>query len=115
MERAESNDESKLNLMNSSTGSALGEAYLRHNGKPAKIKFIRADINPPADFDLSEDLPRFSLANESPLNLTEKVNWVVMDRMWQPKKIGPQSEAPMSARKPHPWKIPRLRSFQHAI
>src|SRR5713226_8188020 len=59
----------------------IGEAYLRHNGRPAKVKLIRADINPPGDFDLSEDLPRFSEGNEPPLNLTEKVNRVVMDRM----------------------------------
>jgi hypothetical protein len=45
------------------------------------VKLIRADINPPGDFDLSEDLPRFSQGNEPPLNLTEKVNRVVMDRM----------------------------------
>jgi hypothetical protein len=62
-------------------GLGIGEAYLRHNGRPAKVKLIRADINPPADFDLSADLPRFSQGNEPPLNLTEKVNRVVMDRM----------------------------------
>lgn len=62
-------------------GLGIGEAYLRHNGRPAKVKLIRADINPPGDFDLSEDLPRFSQGNEPPLNLTEKVNRVVMDRM----------------------------------
>ncbi|MBI2228729.1 MAG: hypothetical protein HYU46_06460 [Deltaproteobacteria bacterium] len=45
------------------------------------MKLIRADINPPGDFDLSEDLPRFSQGSEPPLNLTEKVNRVVMDRM----------------------------------
>jgi TraM recognition site of TraD and TraG len=62
-------------------GLGIGEAYLRHNGRPVKVKLIRADINPPADFDLSQDLPRFSQGNEPPLNLTEKVNRVVMDRM----------------------------------
>jgi hypothetical protein len=62
-------------------GLGIGEAYLRHNGRPAKVKLIRADINPPADFDLSADLPRFSQGNEPPLNLTEKVNRVVMDKM----------------------------------
>ena len=62
-------------------GLGIGEAYLRHNGRPTKVKLIRADINPPGDFDLSEDLPRFSQGNEPPLNLTEKVNRVVMDRM----------------------------------
>ncbi len=62
-------------------GLGIGEAYLRYNGRPAKVKPIRADINPPADFDLSEDLPRFSQGNEPPLNLTEKVNRVVMERM----------------------------------
>ena len=62
-------------------GLGIGEAYLRHNGRPAKVKLIRADINPPANFDLSADLPRFSQGNEPPLNLTEKVNRVVMDRM----------------------------------
>ena len=62
-------------------GLGIGEAYLRHNGRPAKVKLIRAEIDPPASFDLSEDLPRFSQGNEPPLNLTEKVNRVVMDRM----------------------------------
>jgi hypothetical protein len=62
-------------------GLGIGEAYLRHNGRPAKVKLIRADINPPGDFDLAEDLPRFSQGNEPPLNLTEKVNRVVMERM----------------------------------
>ena len=62
-------------------GLGIGEAYLRHNSRPAKVKLIRADINPPGDFDLSADLPRFSQGNEPPLNLTEKVNRVVMDRM----------------------------------
>jgi len=67
-------------------GLGIGEAYLRHNGRPAKVKLIRADINPPGGFDLSEDLPRFSQGNEPPLNLTEKVNRVVMDRMRAGKK-----------------------------
>jgi intracellular multiplication protein IcmO len=62
-------------------GLGIGEAYLRHGGRPAKVKLIRADINPPEDFDLSADLPRFSQGNEPPLNLTEKVNRVVIDRM----------------------------------
>ena len=62
-------------------GLGIGEAYLRYNGRPTKVKLIRADINPPGGFDLSEDLPRFSQGNEPPLNLTEKVNRVVMDRM----------------------------------
>jgi hypothetical protein len=62
-------------------GLGIGEAYLRHNGRPAKVTVIRADINPPGDFDLSEDLPRFSQGNEPPLNLTEKVNRVVMEKM----------------------------------
>ena len=62
-------------------GLGIGEAYLRHNGRPAKVKLIRADINPPGDFELPGDLPRFSQGNEPPLNLTEKVNRVVMDRM----------------------------------
>jgi TraM recognition site of TraD and TraG len=67
-------------------GLGIGEAYLRHNGRPAKVKLIRAEINPPADFDLSQDLPRFSQGNEPPLNLTEKVNRVVMDRMRAAKR-----------------------------
>jgi hypothetical protein len=67
-------------------GLGIGEAYLRHNARPAKVKLIRADINPPGDFDLSEDLPRFSQGNEPPLNLTEKVNRVVMDRMRAARK-----------------------------
>ncbi len=62
-------------------GLGIGEAYLRHSGRPAKVKLIRANINPPGDFNLSEDLPRFSQGNEPPLNLTEKVNRVVMERM----------------------------------
>ena len=62
-------------------GLGIGEAYLRHNGRPARVKLVRADINPPRDFDLSGSLPRFSQGNEPPLNLTEKVNKVVMERM----------------------------------
>src|SRR6266542_189667 len=62
-------------------GLGIGEAYLRHNGRPARVKLVRAEINPPRDFNLSEDLPRFSQGNEPPLNLTEKVNRVVMERM----------------------------------
>lgn len=62
-------------------GLGIGEAYLRHNGRPAKVKLVRADINPPGKFDLTEDLPRFSQGNEPPLNLTEKVNRVMMERM----------------------------------
>jgi hypothetical protein len=53
----------------------------RNDGRPAKVKLVRADINPPRDFDLSGSLPRFSQGNEPPLNLTEKVNKVVMERM----------------------------------
>jgi hypothetical protein len=71
-------------------GLGIGEAYLRYNGRPAKVKLIRADINPPHNFDLSADLPRFSQGNEPPLNLTEKVNRVVMDRMREAKKSGPK-------------------------
>jgi len=62
-------------------GLGIGEAYLRYSGRPAKVKLIRADINPPSTFDLAADLPRFSQGNEPPLNLTEKVNRVVMERM----------------------------------
>jgi hypothetical protein len=62
-------------------GLGIGEAYLRHNGRPARVKLVRADINPPVDFDLGADLPRFNQGNEPPLNLTEKVNRVVMERM----------------------------------
>jgi intracellular multiplication protein IcmO len=72
-------------------GLGIGEAYLRHNGRPAKVKLIRADINPPEDFDLSQDLPRFSQGNEPPLNLTEKVNRVVMERM-RDAKNNPKEE-----------------------
>jgi hypothetical protein len=50
------------------------------------VKLIRAHINPLGGFDLSEDLPRFSQGNEPPLNLTEKVNRVVMDRMRAARK-----------------------------
>jgi hypothetical protein len=73
-------------------GLGIGEAYLRHNGRPAKVKLIRADINPPRDFDLSQDLPRFSQGNEPPLNLTEKVNRVVMDKM-RAARNSPKEEA----------------------
>ena len=59
----------------------IGEAYLRHNGRPAKVKLIRAEINPPNDFDLAADLPRFAQGKDPPLNLTEKVNRVVLERM----------------------------------
>jgi hypothetical protein len=45
-------------------GLGIGEAYLRHNGRPVKVKLIRADINPPADFDLTEDLPRFETVSQ---------------------------------------------------
>jgi len=72
-------------------GLGIGEAYLRHNGRPAKVKLIRANINPPENFDLTEDLPRFSQGNEPPLNLTDKVNRVVMDRM-RAAKNNPKEE-----------------------
>jgi hypothetical protein len=62
-------------------GLGIGEAYLRYNARLAKVKLIRADIDPPGGFDLSEDLPRFSQGDEPPLNLSEKVNRVVMERM----------------------------------
>jgi hypothetical protein len=83
-------------------GLGIGEAYLRHNGRPAKVKLIRADIKPHGDFDLSEDLSRFSQGNEPPLNLTEKVNRVVMDRMREAKKSWPkgQSETTSQVGKP---------------
>jgi len=74
-------------------GLGIGEAYLRHNGRPAKVKLIRADINPPVDFDLSGDLPRFSQGNEPPLNLTEKVNRVVMERMRAAKTQGSKDDS----------------------
>jgi hypothetical protein len=83
-------------------GLGVGEAYLRYNGKPAKVKLIRADINPPADFDLSEDLPRFSQGNEPPLNLTEKVNRVVMDRMREAKKERASNDTGNTAKKEKP-------------
>ena len=73
-------------------GLGIGEAYLRHNGRPAKVKLVRADIDPPSNFDLSADLPRFSQGNEPPLNLTEKVNRVVMDRM-RAAKNNPREES----------------------
>lgn len=59
----------------------IGEAYLRHKGRPAKVRLIRAEINPPNDFDLAADLPRFAQGKDPPLNLTEKVNRVVLERM----------------------------------
>src|SRR5215831_16860681 len=67
-------------------GLGIGEAYLRHVGRPTKVKLIRADIDPLEKFDLSDDLPRFSQGNEPPLNLTEKVNQVVMERMREAKR-----------------------------
>jgi hypothetical protein len=81
-----------------SHGLGIGEAYLRHNGRPAKVKLIRAEINPPADFDLSADLPRFSQGNEPPLNLTEKVNRVVMERMRAAKNNTNEETADHKAR-----------------
>jgi hypothetical protein len=86
-------------------GLGIGEAYLRHNGRPAKVKLIRADINPPADFDLSADLPRFSQGNEPPLNLTEKVNRVVMERMRAAKNN--EKEEPHDLHKTREPKQPR--------
>jgi len=56
------------------------------------VKLIRADINPPKDFELSQDLPRFSQGNEPPLNLTEKVNRVVMSGMQEAKKNRPKNQ-----------------------
>jgi hypothetical protein len=86
-------------------GLGIGEAYLRHNGRPAKVKLIRADINPPADFDLSADLPRFSQGNEPPLNLTEKVNRVVMEKM-RAAKGNPKEE-------PHNDNVPESKQQKH--
>jgi len=92
-------------------GLGIGEAYLRYNGRPAKVKLIRADINPPEDFDLSEDLPRFSQGNEPPLNLTEKVNRIVMSRMNEAKKNqskddgGNPLQAPGAKRKKQKGKV----------
>jgi hypothetical protein len=83
-------------------GLGIGEAYLRHNGRPAKVKLIRADINPPADFNLSEDLPRFSQGNEPPLNLTEKVNRVVMDRMREAKRENKRDDTGNAAKEEKP-------------
>src|SRR5713226_2252419 len=91
-------------------GLGIGEAYLRHGGKPTKVKLIRAEINPPDNFDLSDDLPRFSQGNEPPLNLTEKVNRVVMDRMRAARnnskeatRTAPDAEESMrTKRKPKP-------------
>lgn len=54
------------------------------------MKLIRADINPPENFGLTEDLPRFSQGNEPPLNLTEKVNRLVMSKMNEAKKSRPK-------------------------
>jgi hypothetical protein len=86
-------------------GLGIGEAYLRHSGRPAKVKLIRADINPPGDFDLSGSLPRFSQGNEPPLNLTEKVNKVVMERM-RAARNNPKEE-------PHDHKIREPRQPKH--
>ena len=68
--------------------------------KLSKVKLIRADINPPGDFDLSEDLPRFSQGNEPPLNLTEKVNRVVMERVRAGKNNGKEKPDDQKAREP---------------
>jgi hypothetical protein len=81
-------------------GLGIGEAYLRHNGRPAKVKLIHADINPLRDFDLAADLSRFSQGNEPPLNLTEKVNRVVLDRMRAAKNNGKEKSDDQKAREP---------------
>ena len=67
--------------MSLSTALASAKLTCGITEDPAKVKLVRADINPPRDFDLSGNLPRFSQGNEPPLNLTEKVNKVVMERM----------------------------------
>lgn len=74
-------------------GLDIGEAYLRHKGGPAKVKLIYADINPPDDLNLAEDLPRFSQGSERPLNLTEKVNREIMRRMEERKKTGSKDKS----------------------
>jgi hypothetical protein len=93
-------------------GLGIGEAYLRHNGKPAKVKLIRADLNPPGNFDLSADLPRFSQGNEPPLNLTEKVNRVVMERMREAKKEKTRNDTSNSAKQENPKRKKRNRNTQ---
>jgi hypothetical protein len=93
-------------------GLGIGEAYLRHNGRPAKVKLIRADINPPADFDLSADLPRFSQGNEPPLNLTEKVNRVVMSRMQEAKKEKVRNDTGNTAKEEKPKRKKQKRKSQ---
>jgi hypothetical protein len=93
-------------------GLGIGEAYLRHNGRPAKVKLIRADINPPADFDLSADLPRFNQGNELPLNLTEKVNRVVMSRMNEAKKEKATNDTGNTARQEKPKRKKQKRKSQ---
>src|SRR5207237_7304887 len=50
------------------------------------------------EVNLSEDHPRFSQGNEPPLNLTEKVNRVEMDRMRAAKNN--QKEEPHDVHKP---------------
>jgi hypothetical protein len=93
-------------------GLGIGEAYLRHNGRPAKVKLIRADINPPGDFDLSADLPRFSQGSEPPLNLTEKVNRVVMERMREAKKEKPRNDTGNTAKEEKPKRKKQKRKTQ---
>jgi len=94
-------------------GLGIGEAYLRHNGTPTKVKLIRAEINPPEELNPAHDLPRFSQGTEQPLNLTEKVNKVVISKMQQAKnrrqkeEAGNTQQASRSKRKKHKKKSHR--------
>jgi hypothetical protein len=102
--------------MNLSTAWGLAKPTFDTVDNQPKVKLIRADINPPRDFDLSEDLPRFSQGNEPPLNLTEKVNGVVMSRMQAAKKPSTDardsSQSVQSKRKNQKRKVKRCQRWQ---
>ncbi|MBI1979826.1 MAG: hypothetical protein HYS58_03585, partial [Elusimicrobia bacterium] len=88
-------------------GLGIGEAYMRHNGKPAKVKLVYAEINPPESLVLSEELPRFAQGTQKPLNLTEKVNQEITRRMQQKKRPEPKTkpkyrQEPTTAKKREP-------------
>ena len=78
--------ESKIKADEFIHGLGIGEAYLRYNAKPTRVKLIRAELTPPEDLDLAQDLPRFSQGAEKALNLTEKVNQAISKKMEEKRK-----------------------------
>lgn len=79
----------------------IGEAFVKVNGKPSKVKLIRADITVPEGFDITDDLPRFSQGEQEPLNLTEKVNREIVRRMERQK--GQQGQQNRQGRQTQPF------------